>query len=384
MADQDVEYVILLVDDEQDIRDVLKVSLSDMGHEVHLAENGKEALHIFTEINPPIVLTDIKMPGMDGIELLKKIKQDNPETEVVMITGHGDMKIAIESLQYGAVDFITKPINVDALEIALKRVHDKIFMREKLRQYTEHLEALVREKSDLQDRLSSLGMMIGSISHNIKGLLTSLDGGVFLLNSGIRKEDPQKTKEGFEIVQLISGRIRKMVLDILYYAKEREPDLESVNPVKFANSVADLVEPKIKNHKIVLVRDFAQAPESIEADVDFLRSALVNILDNAVDACLDDESKTAHTILFRMKKDSKDVVIEIQDDGIGMDSKTMENLFKLFFSSKGGKGTGFGLYISNSIIRQHGGTINVDSAKGKGSRFVVRIPESQTKPENRA
>lgn len=381
MTQQDATYTILLVDDEKDIRDVLNLSLSDMGHQVYMAENGKDALRIFRQMSPPIVLTDIKMPGMDGIELLKNVKQDNPETEVIMITGHGDMKLAIESLQYEAADFVTKPINVDALDLALRRVREKILMKQKLKEYTEHLETLIREKTDLQDHLSSLGMMIGSISHNIKGLLTSLDGGIFLLNSGLKKEDSNQIKEGFEIVKLISGRIRKMVLDILYYAKERELELETLDIPKFANTVADLIEPKIKNHRIALIRDFAQAPQKAEVDADFLRSALINILDNAVDACLEDESKIAHNIVFRLKKSGKNMVIEIQDDGLGMDSDTIENLFKLFFSSKRGKGTGFGLYISNNIIKQHGGTINVDSVKGKGSRFILKIPERRSRPK---
>ena len=93
------------------------------------------------------MLTDIKMPGMDGIELLRKIKETSPNTEVIMITGHGDMDLAIKSLKYEAVDFVTKPINDDVLDIALKRAHEKISMRERLKEYTENLENLVIEKS---------------------------------------------------------------------------------------------------------------------------------------------------------------------------------------------------------------------------------------------
>ena len=138
---------LLLVDDEEGIRKVLGISLADLGYEVFTAENGEEALEIFRRENPPIVLTDIKMPVMDGIELLRKIKDKNPDTEVIMITGHGDMELAIKSLKYRAIDFVTKPINDDILEIALGRAHEKINMRQKLRDYTENLEALVAEKS---------------------------------------------------------------------------------------------------------------------------------------------------------------------------------------------------------------------------------------------
>jgi len=125
------EDTILIVDDEPDIRDVLAISLQDMGYRTEAAENAGKAFDVFRERNPLIVLTDIKMPGGDGIELLRKIKHENPETEVIMITGHGDMNLAIRSLKYQATDFITKPIDVDALEIALRRARDKIAMRRK-------------------------------------------------------------------------------------------------------------------------------------------------------------------------------------------------------------------------------------------------------------
>ena len=381
MAKDRDKWNILLVDDEEDIRDVLSMSLTDIGYQVFDAQNGKEALRIFKEINPPIVLTDIKMPGIDGIELLQAIKRENPDTEVIMITGHGDMDLAIKSLKHEAIDFITKPINVDALDIALKRVHDKITLKYKLREYTENLESLVREKTELQDRLSSLGLMIGSISHDIKGLLTSLDGGIYLLGSGFKKKDQNQIDEGFDAVKLISTRIRKMILDILFYAKERELENESVDVSAFANDVADIIEPKIEHQKIVLIRDFDAAPPEIEADADFLRSALINILDNAVDACLEDESKGSHKISFRIKSDNAHAIIDIHDDGIGMDSDTLENIFDLFFSSKGGKGTGFGLFIANNIVKQHNGIILVKSAQGKGTNFCIKIPKVSNKAE---
>ena len=142
-----MDQKLLLVDDEAGIRKVLSISLSDIGYTVFTAENGEEALKIFRKETPPIVLSDIKMPGMDGIQLLRTIKHENPDTEVIMITGHGDMDLAIKSLKYRAIDFVTKPINDDVLEIALNRANEKILMRQQLREYTENLEALVREKS---------------------------------------------------------------------------------------------------------------------------------------------------------------------------------------------------------------------------------------------
>lgn len=366
---------VLLVDDEEDIRDVLAIALSDCGYDVCTAENGNEALLRFSELNPPVVLTDIKMPVMDGIELLRRIKFKNPETEVIMITGHGDMDLAIESLKNEATDFITKPINVDALEISLKRAHDKILMRQQLRDYTENLERLIREKTELQDHLSSLGLMISSISHGIKGLLTGLDGGMYLLDSGFAKQKQDQIQEGLDVVKIMAERIRKMVMDILYYAKERNLSWERVNVLSFAKEVTLTVEPKIKKQGIELVCEFDPSLDDFEIDPGSVHAALINILDNAVDACVNDKSKENHQVHFSVKEDKDHIVFVISDNGIGMDAETREKIFTLFFSSKGKKGTGLGLFISDRIIKQHGGTIAVSSAPDKGSRFSIKIPK---------
>jgi len=366
---------ILVVDDEKATLSMLSLLLNAYGYAVLTAENGESGLEIFRNERPSIVLTDIKMPGMDGIEMLQKIKEDDHDTEVIMITGHGEMDLAIKSLKYEATDFITKPINVDALKIALKKVHDKIIMKQKLREYTEYLEALVQEKTDLQDRLSSLGLMIGSISHGIKGLLTGLDGGMYLLDSGFEKENQDRIKEGWKVVKFMVDRIRKMVLDILFYAKERDMKWEQVDVLSFANEVALVVEPKIQNQNIEFVCDFDPTLGEFEIDAGFVHSALINIIENAVDACIKDKSKISHKIIFGVNYDKDHIIFDVIDNGIGMDKETKEKIFTLFFSLKGSKGTGLGLFISNNIIKQHGGEIKVQSKPGQGSKFFIRLPE---------
>ena len=377
------DWSILLVDDENDIRDVLSVSIADMGFTVHSAGTGEQALDIFREIDPPIVMTDIKMPGMDGLGLLQRIKRENPETEVIMITGHGDMNLAIKSLKLEATDFITKPINVEALEIALKRVQDKITMKRQLKAYTENLEALVREKTELRDHLSSLGLMIGSISHGIKGLLTGLDGGMYLVNSGFSKQNRDQIKEGWETVKLMVERIRKMVLDILFYAKERGLRWEKVDALEFANEIAELFTLKIDAQSIEFFCDFDPTVGNLEIDAGYVHSALMNILENAVDACIKDTSSKKHKIVFGLRQDGSNVFFDVSDNGVGMDRETTEKIFTPFFSSKGRRGTGLGLFISEKIIRQHFGEILIKSIPGQGSLFTIRIPKKMHTPPDR-
>jgi len=366
---------ILLVDDEADIREVLEIALRDLGYDVLVAADGEQALRIFQAQSPPLVLTDIKMPSMDGIELLKRIKRENPECEVIMITGHGDMNLAIKSLKHAATDFITKPINVDALEISLKRAHDKIITREKLKAYTQNLEILIREKTELQDNLSALGLMIGSISHGIKGLLTGLDGGVYLVNAGIKNKDLNRVQEGWEIILLMIGRIRKMAGDILLHAKQRDLEKKTVDLLSFADEVAGMVALKMEKHDIAFIRDFDAHAGKCSIDAAYVTTALINILENAIDACAKNNPAKSRQITFSLKADKRHVVFTVADNGIGMDAKTRNQIFSLFFSSKGRKGTGLGLFISNKIICEHDGTIRFDSAVGRGSTFIVKIPK---------
>ncbi|MGE4297999.1 MAG: response regulator [Desulfovibrionaceae bacterium] len=117
---------ILLIDDERPTLDMLSLFLSGYGHEAMTAENGETGLEVYTRERPDIVITDIKMPGMDGLEVLKRIKTLDPATEVIVVTGHGDMDIAIQALNLNATDFINKPVKKDALESALRRAEERI------------------------------------------------------------------------------------------------------------------------------------------------------------------------------------------------------------------------------------------------------------------
>ena len=233
----------------------------------------------------------------------------------------------------------------------------------------------ITEIRELQDHLSSLGLKISSISHGIKSLLAGLDRGIYLVESGLSKDDPDRVKDGWETVKTIVSRIRKLVINILFFAKERELKREPTDVLNFAYDVAAVVESKIKAEGIVLECDFDTSLGEIQMDAGVVRLALINILENALDACVEDIAKKSHKIVFSLKPGKNTIVFEIRDDGIGMDRETRESLFTLFFSSKGSKGTGLGLFIANKIIEQHGGKIKVNSQPNRGSSFRITIPQ---------
>jgi signal transduction histidine kinase len=194
------------------------------------------------------------------------------------------------------------------------------------------------------------------------------------MSSGFEKDRPERVKQGWAMVQRNVERIRSMVLDILYYAKDRELTIEAVDAGRLAAEVVESMQKRAGDLGIELGLEVAPDAGVLKADAKAVRALLVNILENSLDACRADASKPAHRVSFRARRDPPWLHVEIEDDGIGMDRETREKLFSLFFSSKGASGTGLGLFISNKIAAKHGGRIDVESEPGRGSRFRVRLP----------
>ena len=236
----------------------------------------------------------------------------------------------------------------------------------------------ITEVRQLEDHLSSLGVMIGSISHGIKGLLTSLDSGMYLLNTGFKKGDMTRISEGLEISNLITKKIKKLVLDILYYTKTRRPVWQTVSARQFIDAVLMPIIPAAAQNNIHLhvnvqcdTRD-----DYFEIDEKSLESAFINILENSIDACISAKSDTdgRRTILLHCRIKPDKIIFLIKDNGRGMDAATLKNIFTIFFSSKGEKGTGLGLYITNKVLEQHNGEIKVKSSPEAGTKFLIKMP----------
>jgi len=236
----------------------------------------------------------------------------------------------------------------------------------------------ITELRNLQKNLAAIGLMVSTVSHDLKGSLTGLDARLYLIESGFYREKPGRIEEGLDVVKLMVERIRKLVYDILYSAKERELDLEQSGVLQFSGDVAANIDVRIRGAGIEFRCDFKPELGMFKIDVNLLRTALMNILENAIEACIEDTSKDTHFIKFEVARKNNQVLIEIADNGSGIKKGRTKHLFDLFYSSKGGKGTGLGLFITKRVIQKHGGNISVESEPGLWTKFAISIPG--TKP----
>ncbi|MFA5903307.1 MAG: response regulator [Desulfobacula sp.] len=374
-------FKLLLVDDEEGIRKVLKITLESAGYEVLPAPDGETGLDIFIREKPDIVITDIKMPGIDGIELLKRIKNLNPETEVIMITGHGDMDLAVKSLQYEAADFITKPIDSHDLESAIKKAEDRISISLNIKTYMDDLKTLVEEKDKKlseSEKLITIGQTIAGMSHAIKNIAGGLKGSSFVLEQGIEHENRQYLKQGWEMMKGNIDKITKLSLDLLNYAKTTRLNFQPENPNTPAREIVQLMGHKAKENNIIF--KFHPSNEKILAsmDSDAIHNCLLNLVTNAFDAfdafdeSMDKDRQKQVTLSCAVLK--KEIIYSVKDNGTGMSETVKASLFKEFITTKGMNGTGFGLMTTKKIIEEHQGIIRFQTEPGKGSEFTIHLP----------
>lgn len=380
---------VLIIDDERPILEMLQLSLSIEGYEVLTAESGEKALEIFKEQRPRLVLTDIKMPGIDGIEVLKRIKAMDDEVEVIVVTGHGDMDTAIAALQHGASDFITKPLRDEVLMVSLERAEKKLAMTEQLKDYTENLELKV-EKCKLEvkqaqdellktERLATIGETVTGLAHCIKNILTGLGGGMYMVHTGMLKEKHEMLEEGWAIFQRNVERVSDLVLDLLRYAKQTIPQRRAYRFNDIVATAVQIFEKEASDHHIKLIKDLDPDLPEVYVERDGIHRMLINLISNAVDACIYDKDTTkgweviVKTKLERDAESKEYVLIEISDNGCGMTDEVKAELFQRFFTTKMGRGIGLGLLVSQKIIFEHNGDILIDSKAGEGTAVFVRL-----------
>jgi signal transduction histidine kinase len=230
----------------------------------------------------------------------------------------------------------------------------------------------------LQDQMAHLGSVIGSLSHGIKGLLTGLDGGMYLLDSGFDREDMPRIKEGWDVVRLMIGRIRGLVQDILTYAKGRDISWEKMDVLSLVRDLETAMRPKTEQAGINLDCRFDPGLADYQIDIGIARAILTNVLDNALEACATEvDPSKAHMIQFIAEKPSQDIVFKVIDNGPGMRAETLSKIFTPHFLSRKENGSGLGLYLAYRILQTIQGHISVDSSVGKGTCFEIYMPNNR-------
>jgi len=233
----------------------------------------------------------------------------------------------------------------------------------------------ITELRALEDKLASLGSLVGGIAHSIKNILEGLRGGIYIVNLGFRDNRQEDLRTGWEMVERNVGRLSAMILDMLYCSRERSPRQLRVSLAAVAREVMGLFAPRAAQHSITLDSTIDPDAGVILGEPKDIHSLLSNLLGNAIDACLSDDSEDkSYHVALRVSRQGSWGVIEVEDNGAGMDAETRSKLFTMYFSTKGAFGTGLGLLVSHKVATEHGGTIAVRSEPGQGSTFTVRLP----------
>lgn len=242
----------------------------------------------------------------------------------------------------------------------------------------------VTELRRLQNNLSQLGLMISTVTHSLKGSLTGLDAGLYMIDKGFYRNQPGRIEEGLDVAKLMTERIRKLVRDVLYYAKERELEVEVVDAEQLAIDVASSVRMRVLGANIEFNCDFDPDAGKIEIDQGLIQTALINLIENAVEACIEDQTDKSYVITFSLQNQDDHVIYRVSDNGVGLNQEDIKNIFQQFWSTKGKKGTGLGLFIASQVIQKHGGKITVSTDQEGKTTFAVRLPKVVRLPKQAA
>jgi signal transduction histidine kinase len=235
------------------------------------------------------------------------------------------------------------------------------------------------------ERLAAVGQTVAGLAHCIKSILFGLEGGIYIVNKAIRKDDKQKLHTGWNMVRKNIDKVSNLVVDLLDYSRERAPQYEICSPNIIAEEVCELIEYKARDiplDKIKIIREFDPRLGEFSLDSKGIHRCLLNLVDNAIDACLfdEDESKNHRVKVITRLEDDGALMLQVSDNGCGMSEEVRRQMLTAFFTTKGSRGTGLGLLITQKIVQKQGGTLSVDSEPGKGSVFTIRIP---LKPQGR-
>jgi PAS domain S-box-containing protein len=226
------------------------------------------------------------------------------------------------------------------------------------------------------ERLAAVGQTVAGMAHCVKNILHGLRGGSYMVNIGIDKDNTDKLKTGWNMVQRNIARTSDLVQDLLSYSKEREPEMAPCRPNEIVEEVCELMQEVAHENHVTLEMDLSPDLQEVQLDERSLHRSLLNLVSNAIDACRDDPTtgKDHHVKVFTAVDPDQFVRFDVSDNGSGMSEEVKSKLFSSLFSTKGPQGTGLGLLVTSKLIEEHKGTIRVDSELTQGTTFSIRLP----------
>lgn len=241
---------------------------------------------------------------------------------------------------------------------------------EELKEHANRLESGVAQRTK---ELAEIGEAVAGMSHCIKNIVNNLRGGSCLIEQGLEASESDLVKKGWTVLGRSITRMSDLALNIVTYSKKRIPDYEDVNINGLINEVIDFVREKATSQDVKILKELDRRIKTIYLEPAGIYRCLLNLASNSIDACEGREESVIYIKSSLIDKENR-MRIDISDNGCGMDGETRSKLFTTIFSTKRSKGTGLGLPTTYKIIREHGGTIDVQSELGKGTTFLIHLP----------
>lgn len=366
---------LLLVDDEADFRKTIAKRITKRGITPMQAGSGEECLDILAKNRMDVVLLDVKMPGMNGLNVLQKIKNNYKDTEVILLTGHAATDDGVEGIKAGAFDYLGKPIEFEQLYSKINQAFETVQRRHEKAKENEFREK-IEQQMIATERLASLGTLATGVAHEINNPLAIINESAGWMKLLLGKDEladmPRKTDFELAIgkIEKSIDRAKKITHQLLSFVKKNDSTVSEVNLVELIDESIELVHREAENHNIKIIKKFNTKRETIHSDPYQLRQVLINLLTNALQAAGDKGE-----VGIILDCDENDASITVKNTGEGIPEENLKKIFEPFFSTKSpGKGTGLGLFITRGIIDKLGGTIEVASKLGHETSFCIKLP----------
>lgn len=379
---------ILIVDDDAALLQALPqvVDLRMKNVQVETTDSAQHALERIKEYDFDAVISDIKMPGMDGIELLSHVRELRPDTPVLLITGHGDHGLAIKAIRGGAYDYILKPIDRDAFVNALQRAIQTRQLRRKVTEqqlalslHAKSLERLVEKRTrELVTANATKDKFLDIVSQELKSPLSNLKGMTQLMLHQLERGDATTAvHQGLVDMERSITRTEVLVQDLLDTSL-METNLFVLRRQRYnlVDLCRQLLDAYTTRAVLSLNCELLGDPIEVEVDKDRFSQVLINLLSNARKF-----SKKGTPITITLQQSGYEVIVSVQDVGVGIPEEYLPHIFEQFYRVPGVEiqsgnraGLGLGLFIARKIVERHGGHIEVQTVLGQGSVFSVVLP----------